>query len=372
MLIPYALKDGRIVHVDSVARGRACGCACPACDGLLIARKGNHRTHHFAHDRDTVCDGESALHATAKLLLFQLIQDALREKREVPLSWQCRICPMECQHTGNLIKRTTAAALEQIIPEANIRPDILLSGENGTPAALLEIAYTNTKPLDGTVIRYAKDHNLPLLEFNVKTTDDLGQFRENALMPQTAYMTVCPCLTCRNCGESVCDPDKHCHCPHCDKLYNPSYGPNDGHYFCKECQECVDASSDFQVFHWHCSDCGQSCYGRRRYARCFCCFNERKFGVKCTARNRPDHRHCRDCGRVFNHRGMYEVCYNCNQTARAEAIKVQEVAQIEQKKVVQEPAREHELKRERERHEWAALQRDLNMSIVSRQGLTEP
>lgn len=372
LLIPYALKDGRIVHVDSVDRGRACDCICPACNGLLVARKGDIRVHHFAHDMYAICNGESALHATAKHLLFQRIQDALREKRDIPLSWRCLICPEACQHNGNLLKRTATVAMEQTVPGANIRPDILLVNDDGTPAALLEIAYTNIKLLDGAVIRYAKDNYLPLLEFHVKTADDLVHLNENILTPQTAFMPGCPCLTCRYCEERVCTPDKHSHCQRCNKIYDPGYGPNDGHYFCEQCQQCVDAHSDFSIFHWHCRDCGIACYGRSRHVRCFCCFNERKFGVKCTARNRPDHRHCRDCGRVFNDRGIYEVCYNCNQVARPQAMREREEAKCEQEKVYREREREQELERERERQEWAALQRDLDMSIAIRQSLTKP
>lgn len=47
--LPFGLKNGKLVNVDQVDRGLACGCACPACNGQLIARKGEIRIHHFAH-----------------------------------------------------------------------------------------------------------------------------------------------------------------------------------------------------------------------------------------------------------------------------------------------------------------------------------
>ncbi len=385
-LIPYALKDGRIVHVDSVARGRACDCTCPACNGLLVARKGDIRVHHFAHDTYAIaiCEGESALHATAKHLLFQRIQDALREKRDIPLSWRCQVCPEACQHDGNLLKRTATVRMEQTVPGANIRPDILLTNDDGFPAALLEIAYTNIKLLDGAVIRYAKDNNLPLLEFRVKTADDLVHLNENILTPQTAFIPSCPCPTCRYCEERVCAPDNHSHCQHCNKIYDPGYGPKDGHYFCEQCQQCVDAPSDFSIFHWHCRDCGIACYGTSgRYVRCFCCFNERKFGVKCTARNRLDHRHCKSCGRVFNDQGIYEDCYKCHKIAHSQAMreygqaqqeqeKARQEAEKEQEKIRQARERDYELKREQWKQDWAPLQRDLDKSIARRQSQTGP
>lgn len=47
----FALSgDGKLVHVDSVANGSACGCVCPSCKQPLIARNGGTKlVHHFAH-----------------------------------------------------------------------------------------------------------------------------------------------------------------------------------------------------------------------------------------------------------------------------------------------------------------------------------
>lgn len=50
MKLPFGLKDGRIVTVEEVHSGRACGALCPACLGPLVARKGEILAHHFAHD----------------------------------------------------------------------------------------------------------------------------------------------------------------------------------------------------------------------------------------------------------------------------------------------------------------------------------
>lgn len=48
--IGYALNEsGQLVHVDSVPRGRACGCHCVSCAEPLIAKQGDIRAHHLAH-----------------------------------------------------------------------------------------------------------------------------------------------------------------------------------------------------------------------------------------------------------------------------------------------------------------------------------
>jgi len=67
----YALKNKTIVSVADVESGIKCGCVCPACGGALIAKKGNKRTHHFAHYSRTNCEYgyETSLHLAAKDIL---------------------------------------------------------------------------------------------------------------------------------------------------------------------------------------------------------------------------------------------------------------------------------------------------------------
>lgn len=48
--MPFAIKEGKLVDIDSVDNGLACGCKCIACGADLIARNnGVVREHHFAH-----------------------------------------------------------------------------------------------------------------------------------------------------------------------------------------------------------------------------------------------------------------------------------------------------------------------------------
>lgn len=66
-------KKGRVRSVEEVARGLACDCACSVCGERLIARQGEIREWHFAHESGSDCAGsaESALHAAAKQLLAE-------------------------------------------------------------------------------------------------------------------------------------------------------------------------------------------------------------------------------------------------------------------------------------------------------------
>ena len=71
----YATRDGSIVSIDDVKSGLKCGCTCPACGELLIAKKGQKMMHHFAHHSGHTCEYgyESSLHLAAKDILSKNI-----------------------------------------------------------------------------------------------------------------------------------------------------------------------------------------------------------------------------------------------------------------------------------------------------------
>lgn len=46
--LTYALSaEGKLVHIDSVANGKECGCFCTYCGEPLQAKQGAKRKHHF-------------------------------------------------------------------------------------------------------------------------------------------------------------------------------------------------------------------------------------------------------------------------------------------------------------------------------------
>jgi hypothetical protein len=81
MFLEYAVNDsGELVYVEQVARGKT-DLHCPYCGGLLLARKGEIKAHHFAHagetcrqverDQDTIalpCYDNFNLHLPPKVL----------------------------------------------------------------------------------------------------------------------------------------------------------------------------------------------------------------------------------------------------------------------------------------------------------------
>jgi hypothetical protein len=97
-MLTYALgRDGKLINVDHVPSGQACGCVCPACKEPLVAKnKGQVRIHHFAHQSGADCNlaYETMLHLLAK----EKIQNAFLSSNSFKLSFQYRsYCPKERQ-----------------------------------------------------------------------------------------------------------------------------------------------------------------------------------------------------------------------------------------------------------------------------------
>ncbi len=68
----YGMLDGELTHISEVDSGLIENCLCPKCGGLLIAKKGDVRKHHFAHYNFENCLGaqETAIHLLAKDILL--------------------------------------------------------------------------------------------------------------------------------------------------------------------------------------------------------------------------------------------------------------------------------------------------------------
>ena len=67
----FGERNGEIAHISDVQSGLECDCTCPACKTPLVARKGDIRTHHFAHHQESGSEGciETALHCYAKQVI---------------------------------------------------------------------------------------------------------------------------------------------------------------------------------------------------------------------------------------------------------------------------------------------------------------
>lgn len=167
--IPYALRAGTIVHVSEVARGLDCCCICARCGEALVARKGTHRQHHFAHFRESDCSGaaESLLHRLAKELLSRaktLALPACVYRATVELRYDAPV-PFERTILAASHMCITSVAVEQSV--GPIVPDLLL--RSGEAILILEIAVSHS--VDRAKLRHIRRTNIPALELSLTAAD---------------------------------------------------------------------------------------------------------------------------------------------------------------------------------------------------------
>lgn len=169
-------QDGLVVHIteldSSVERGLRCNCTCSGCGDRLVARMGEVRQRHFAHQsvHNCVQGDESALHRFAKEV-FQRHQEFRVPEAEV--WWDREI---------KLISRAVdvpyvRALLEQ--PIGDIVPDITLSREN-RPDLLVEILVTHE--VDEAKRAKLEALGLPCIEIDLSALYcGLEEFDRNAI-----------------------------------------------------------------------------------------------------------------------------------------------------------------------------------------------
>ncbi len=86
MLLPYGQKNGHLIHISEVKRGRT-DLVCPYCQQTLIARKGKQLAHHFAHETKSCLSGNNDFFGLkselpTQLTLLQYTQKQLNETQK--------------------------------------------------------------------------------------------------------------------------------------------------------------------------------------------------------------------------------------------------------------------------------------------------
>lgn len=190
--IPFGERDGRMVTADSVERGKACGCVCPACGGALIANKGDLKIHHFSHQRTSDnCPhpAETALHRMAKQILantryFDVPEWMVTSRADLADSEgraeiSCSGVAHACQ-AGRFV--VDEAHLEQATEDGRLRPDVRLIGhpegrEDIEPFEIwVEVAVTH--PVDEQKLARLRQAGTRCLELDLSEWDPMNAIEE--------------------------------------------------------------------------------------------------------------------------------------------------------------------------------------------------
>ncbi|MDO6444602.1 competence protein CoiA family protein [Colwellia sp. 1_MG-2023] len=172
----YGIKDGRVVHVESVINGLDCGCSCPHCDSQLIAKKGNVRVHHFAHYNAVDCEhgSETAIHLLAKQIIAERKVVQLPATSLKQMTLDTNVHP----HHVNEFIPTKLEMFESVEEEPTMegyRPDLTALGFDGE---WLDIEIKVTHEVDDFKATAQIERRRNMLEINLSQVSRVLPYKE--------------------------------------------------------------------------------------------------------------------------------------------------------------------------------------------------
>ena len=180
--LPFGLRNGQMISIDTVKRGLACKCICPKCNNKLVAVKADVYRHHFRHHIEgSSCVGarETALHLYAKQIICSELQLWLPDY----YSWI----------------KSDLGSITNALPEQriwDIQPDVLLQYENNEQIAV-EIYVAHLVPPEK--IEKILQYNLATLEIDLskhRDCDDPDTLKQ-AILFNAPREWLCPPLYIR-------------------------------------------------------------------------------------------------------------------------------------------------------------------------------
>jgi len=159
----YAIRHGETVSIDEVESGLKCGCICPACGELLVAKKGKKMMHHFAHHSGSTCEYgyESSLHLAAKDIL------AKTKRLFIPPVY---LRFPESYKEEELISEAKEICVDNVYLEKrhnDIIPDVVVC--TGGKKFFIEIYVTH--PIDDEKLKKIRTANISTIEIDLSKKD---------------------------------------------------------------------------------------------------------------------------------------------------------------------------------------------------------
>lgn len=154
LLVPYGVdSDANIVHAGNAIPG--VGYSCPCCESALVLHAGSIKVRHFVHKANTACDGETAAHITAKLLIAQVIREHAATGPQISLRCTCE----ECHALFDKLLPADSFSTSQVeVPVGRFVCDVVASKED---AAVLAVEIFKSHAVDDDK---ASELGLPWIE----------------------------------------------------------------------------------------------------------------------------------------------------------------------------------------------------------------
>lgn len=113
---------GQMVHVDSVSNGLSCDCHCPYCKEPLMAKHGEIKTHHFAHQSN---ERQATLKICYQVILYKVAEQIVKTAKHIHAPSYYRIFPEKdiC---------FTDVRIDGQFERVDKQPDVVATADDGT------------------------------------------------------------------------------------------------------------------------------------------------------------------------------------------------------------------------------------------------
>ncbi len=122
---------GHPLHVSQARPGEMY--LCPLCHGRMVAKLGEVKQHHFAHESLKACTPDNVAQAVVGRWIAEQFEECLRARCSISVTWTCPIC--QHPHTVDLLHG--AARVQQDYPYRDFSLDLALVDTGGNPQAAL-------------------------------------------------------------------------------------------------------------------------------------------------------------------------------------------------------------------------------------------
>lgn len=137
---------GEPLHISQAMRGHLY--SCPLCHDRMIARLGDVKQHHFAHEKLKTCTPQGVARAAVGRWIYNRIWDCLKARQSVVMTWPCPLCQQI--HTSNLLHDIAEARLNYLCD--NIQSDVALLDVGGNVHSVVLLA----KPTADALAAYTR------------------------------------------------------------------------------------------------------------------------------------------------------------------------------------------------------------------------
>jgi hypothetical protein len=109
--------------------------ACPLCGNRMIARLGDFKQHHFAHEEYHGCAPDEVAQAAAARWIARSLRRCLDPRQSISIAWTCPICKET--HTADLLAEI--AQVQENYTQGDLRADVALLDASGNLRAAVAV-----------------------------------------------------------------------------------------------------------------------------------------------------------------------------------------------------------------------------------------